>query len=459
MSTTPTLDTVQGNILSGFNKDHELILALTFGDPGQAKTWVSRMSELVATDPEVAAFNGLFKAVNDRRGGERGVVESVWTQLLLTAAGLEQLGIPVDQIAAVSTPLAQGMGTRADLLGDRQESDPANWIDPFGKNSITALLVIAADDDDDLLHEADRLEDLCSDHDIRIVWREHGGTLPPPLTGHEHFGFKDGISQPPADASELPQFLLGQNTAAQNDPWGNPAPALPAWAQNGSLFVFRILSQDVAGFRGFAAAHATEVGLDPETLEAKLVGRWKSGAPLAKAPTADDPSLATENGFDYSDDTDGVNTPRFAHIRKSNPRAQQPPGAADSASRRILRRGIPYGSPLAVQGATDAEAAADRGLLFLCAQASIEQQFEFIQGKWCNDPNFPQGPDQPAGPYPPVPGAAADGQDPIIGQHHGSGADNFKPANHQLMLQQFVKVRGGEYLIAPSTDGLKALAA
>jgi Dyp-type peroxidase family len=253
------------------------------------------------------------------------------------------------------------------------------------------------------------------------------------------------------------QFLLGQ-TPAGTDPWGNATSALPTWANNGSLVVFRILSQDVAAFRSFASQHGADVGVDPETLQARFIGRWKSGAPLAKTPTADDPTRATENDFDYSDDPTGTNTPRFAHIRKTNPRAQVPPGAADSANRRILRRGIPYGTPLAPTGASAEDIAADRGLLFFCVQASIENQFEFQQQKWCNDPNFPEGPSQPVGPYPAVPNVPADGPDPIIGQHHGSGQDNFIATNHQMLLQQFVKLRGGEYLIALSTDGLKALA-
>lgn len=454
MSASATAN-VQGNILNGFNKDHVLVLAVGFGNPAQAKGWVGAMSSLVASDPEVAVFNSLFKSVNDRRGEERGVVESVWTQLLLTAPGLEQLGVAQSETAGVSQALAVGMAARAAILGDQQESDPATWIDPFGKGSIHAAIIIAADDDDDLLREADRLEDLCSSNDVRVLWRQHGGTLPPPLTGHEHFGFKDGVSQP--DPGQTSLYLLGQASSG-NDPWGNPLAAVPSWARNGSLIVFRILSQDVAGFRNFAAQHATELSIDPETLEAKLVGRWKSGAPLATAPTADDPTQATSNAFDYSDDADGSKTPRFAHIRKSNPRAQQPPGQADSATRRILRRGIPYGPPLAPQGALPGEAATERGLLFFCVQASIENQFEFLQQKWCNDPNFPQGPTQPLGPYPPVSNAHSDGPDPIIGQHHGNGQDNFLPSNHQVLLQQFVKLRGGEYFIAPSIDALRALA-
>src|SRR3954464_2202637 len=53
-----------------------------------------------------------------------------------------------------------------------------------------------------------------------------------------------------------------------------------------------------------------------------------------------------------------------------------------SPSRPVIRRGMPYGSPLP-EGAADDRA--DRGLMFVCHQASIGRQFEGIQGLWLAD--------------------------------------------------------------------------
>jgi len=460
---------IQGNILSPFAKDHQLLLAFGFGaDASATRAWLGRMADVTASDDEVARFNDLFKSMNTRRHGERGVLKATWVELLLTAPGLEALGIAQAEVETVSPAFAEGMAARADILGDRQESDPSTWVSPFGRGVIHAMVIIAADDREDLCREADRIEQQALDHGMSLLWRKHGNTLPQPLTGHEHFGFKDGISQPNVagpDAVPLSEFLLGQTTAGQADPWGGSTPTLPAWAQDASLVVFRLLHQDVAGFRAFLEQNSGALGATPQQLAAKLVGRWPSGAPLAKAPDADDPSIAEDpaqnNAFDYSDDPDGHSTPHFAHIRKVFPRKEQPnPPAGDSDERRILRRGIPYGPPLPAEGATQEGITADRGLLFFCVQASLEQQFEFIQQNWCNSPDFPTGPKPPVQEYQASPGEPGDGPDPIIGQHHGQGQDNLKTpqGDHRFMLQQFVTVRGGEYLIALSIDALKTLA-
>lgn len=458
---------LQGNVLAPFNKDHVHLLALGFpADPAAAKTWLTEIADQVASHGEVDVFNSLFRNMNQRRGAERGVLASTWIQLLLTAPGLRKLGVLAAEIQAVDEAFAAGMPARADLLGDRAESDPSTWVPAFANQLVDAMLVTAADEDEDLLREADRLQERAIELGLTVLWSRRGDTLPPPLTGHEHFGFKDGVSQPDLSGPNmvpLSQFLLG-HAAGPTDPWGAPVTALPTWAQDASLIAFRVMYQDVARFRAYLADKAGTIGLSADQLGAKLMGRWPSGAPTAAAPDADDPTLAADatrnNAFDYSDDPNGLKTPRFAHIRKAFPRKGGPnPPAGEADKRRILRRGLPYGPPLPPQGANAHDLADDRGLLFFAAQANLGQQFEFIQSKWCNDPNFPTGPtQQPSTGYVPSPNEPADGPDPIIGQHHGQGADQLKTpqGEHQLMLLQFTKVRAGAYFLSPTIPAIRA---
>ena len=63
------------------------------------------------------------------------------------------------------------------------------------------------------------------------------------------------------------------------------------WMRNGSYMVFRRLEQKVPEFRRFVREQAARLGMDPELLAARMVGRWKSGAPLELAPRRDDPRL------------------------------------------------------------------------------------------------------------------------------------------------------------------------
>ena len=56
-----------------------------------------------------------------------------------------------------------------------------------------------------------------------------------------------------------------------------------------------------------------------------MMGRWRSGAPLALCPLHDDPALGADplrnNNFLFrEDDPDGFKTPFGSHIRRTNPR-------------------------------------------------------------------------------------------------------------------------------------------
>ncbi|MER9001370.1 Dyp-type peroxidase [Mesorhizobium australicum] len=309
------------------------------------------------------------------------------------------------------------------------------------------------------------------------------GSFPP---GREHFGFKDGVSQPavrgrlspgigdylaPRDGSSPAgttiefaspgrplicpgEFVLGyprQSVASGRNaaaPWplGNQAndvvvgvpPIGPLWARNGSFLVYRRLNQDVPAFNRFLSRTARELssrpeysGLTPEHFGAMVVGRWRSGAPLLRASAKDDERLArtlgANNDFDFLSagtaadgfppaigDPSGELCPAASHIRKVNPRAlaTDQGGEVNSLIRRILRRGIPFGDPLPIASEVD-PADGDRGLLFLGYQASIRDQFEFLQSFWANDEGKPT---------PQLTGKS--GEDLIIGQ----GTSPARPA-------------------------------
>src|SRR4030095_16678198 len=140
-------------------------------------------------------------------------------------------------------------------------------------------------------------------------------------------------------------------------------------------------------------------------LAAKMIGRWPGGAPLTLSPEADDSELARANNFHYRQlDEGGLRCPFGAHIRRTNPRDQlRPAGPTESwhmtGRHRILRRGRRYGPPLFDLSILERPNTAPvrqlfeqlrddgkkRGLHFLCINASIKSQFEFIQQAWMNN--------------------------------------------------------------------------
>jgi Dyp-type peroxidase family len=228
------------------------------------------------------------------------------------------------------------------------------------------------------------------------------------------------------------------------------ATGLADLGRNGSYLVVRQLRQDVDSFRSFTeeATRGPDGRSDEqarELLAAKMVGRWRSGASLALAPERDDPALAEENDFGYQHtDPRGLACPLGSHVRRVNPRdALDPrPGTEESLAinrrHRLVRRGRSYG---------ESDSGDEQGLYFMCLNANLARQYEFVQHTWANNPTFNGLRDEP---------------DPLIGPRPGKGTFFTTPARpvrrRYADLPQFVHVRGGAYFFLPGIRALRYLA-
>jgi deferrochelatase/peroxidase EfeB len=188
------------------------------------------------------------------------------------------------------------------------------------------------------------------------------------------------------------------------------------------------------------------------------MGRWPSGAPLVMAPEGEDPALSDENDFAYHAlDPHGYRCPKGSHVRRAHPRdsLDPEPGSHDSIQigkrHRILRRGRQYGtwvSPL-VPGARSqgTEKDEDRGLYFICLNANLARQFEFVQHTWINNPKFD-------GLY--------DDSDPVVAGRSTAGRTFTMPTppvrKRVTGLPSFVTVRGGAYFFLPGIRAVRYLA-
>jgi len=489
--TPEDLRDIQGDIV-GFNKDHQRLMFITFPDQPSGRRFCAGMVGEVNHAAEVKAANERF---SERRKSseDRLTEENSWVNLGISSGGLTQ--VAADGIQAFPLAFQQGMRPRAALIGDVDTSDPSTWVGPFanGQPPVHAMIILAADSPALLDDRTAAVRAVIQQAGVSGLGIQDGNTRPADQAGHEHFGFKDGISQPSIagvtrsskGGGEIAagEFLIGyenedgeisgQGVAQAPQPtqpgdagYPNavtpPVVSLPDWARNGSFLVFRRLRQDVGGFRSFLGQAAPQIGLSAEQLGARLVGRWPSGAPLEHVvgePTTTD-ALATDpsavnsailedehiNKFGYAQDPDGHLTSRAAHIRKTNPRDEQPPGGEEADRHRILRRGIVYGPEFVETeppyGGGVVPDTQDRGLLFMCFQASIERGFEFIQGQWANKPDFPQ---------------AGDGRDPIISQDVAAPQLALPPNNPHVTTARWVTTTGGEYFFAPSISALRHL--
>jgi len=326
------------------------------------------------------------------------------------------------------------------------------------------------------------------------------------LDGVEPFGFADGLSQPAidwdqetdpdtrrleySDLAALGEFLLGYSNeygkftdrpvvsadaASAELPDAADDPGKKDVGRNGTYLVFRQLDQDVRGFWRFLHDATGGEPAAMDRLSAAFVGRTRTGEPLVTAAPGAGDGL---NRFTFDDDPRGVVCPVGAHIRRSNPRNTDYPGrptglakllAALGAStkgfrddlvspvrfHRVLRRGREYGPGLSPADALQPAPRDDteRGLHFVCLNANIGRQFEFVQNAWLMNTAFAdlRGETDPlVGLREPVPGCPASG-DFTIPRAGG-------PAQRVSGLSQFVTLRGGEYFFLPGLSALRYLA-
>ncbi|MEU4805993.1 Dyp-type peroxidase [Actinosynnema sp. NPDC023587] len=444
---------IQGNVLAAFNKDHQQFRFVRFTDAKLGRTWLAAMLGHISVTADVEDFNEAFSLGRALFGADPKTLQATWTNLSLTPAGLLKLAInptAVEEDLRDRDPeLWQGAEARADVTGD----DPEEWR--FGREGqrIHAVITLASDTGE-RLRAVDTLLDLLDDLlGVVRVHQEHGATLPGARRGHEHFGYKDGISQPGVrdfheEDRHRPGHRLGHAGAllvnagefvfGYDTERGDESRKTASWLRDGSIQVIRRLTQDVAGWNRAVGRHAADTGTTPAELGALLIGRHQDGRPLA-GPRDDALGLGPDrNDFDYARDPRGALTPCPAHIRKTNPRSFT---FRDARQRRILRRGIPFGPP------HEENPRAERGLVFVAHCTSIREQFEFQQRVWAGNPDFAGGED-----------GSPTGTDPVIG---GAGEARVETSDvcATLTFQRFVRTTGALYALVPSISTLRLLAA
>jgi hypothetical protein len=259
--------------------------------------------------------------------------------------------------------------------------------------------------------------------------------------------------------------LLGYKTNFEGIFFRVPSPT--ALGFNGSFNAFRVLAQDVAGFEAYLDQAADELLRHPhaedvlatgreasigtgltrkaalrEIVAANLCGRWRNGVPLALSPNTDNPSPAVDpTDFDFIGDS---RCPYGSHIRRSNPRGGQIVQRVANHSRRLVRRGMPYG-PAYDPANPDTE---ERGLLGNFIGANLGAQFEAVSCDWLNlglqDPRI------------------TGSNDPMVGANDPATSwfDLPLKSGATIRLQglpRFVATRGGAYTFLPSLSAIRFL--
>ena len=464
---------VQGNILRGYRRSEVRHLLLAVQEPGAARAWLGAITSGDATQaPQITS-------------------EAPWVlpkpdfcfNVGLTAQGLHALGVPAAVVATFPDEFVAGMASRALKLGDVGDSAPSRWAAPFDDpDQLHLVATIHADDEAHLDAVQARAMAAGGGRAWHLLDQRNGANFDGDLV---HFGYRDSISQPRFvgvhDPDAMPDrqplaplgtVLLGFDTAFEGLSWTVPQPEV--LGVGGCFSAFRVLAQDVAGFEAYLNRAASQLLADEagdellapdaaclarsgltrhaamrEVLAAKLCGRWRNGVPLALSPDTPDGMDTRDRvplgNFDYADDNSGARCPFGAHTRRCNPRGSTIVQRMANHTRRLVRRGMPYGAAWPSTPPDNSE----RGLLghFLCANLSA--QFEAIQYDWLNlglqDPRI------------------TGSNDPLLGANDpmDSWFDLPLPSGRVMRLHglpRFVTTRGGAYLFLPSLPALRHLA-
>ncbi|MEM1105868.1 MAG: Dyp-type peroxidase [Pseudomonadota bacterium] len=266
--------------------------------------------------------------------------------------------------------------------------------------------------------------------------------VPRMVSNRDHFGFRDGISEPVVkdkiDPDNPPNDVLPgdivygyHSTRGDLSLVGDDTDSL---AFNGSFMVVRKIYQDVEAF------NALLDGAPAETASL-IVGRTADGVPLV------DPSNEGDT-FDYKADPAGEKCPLSAHIRLANPRSV----VHGRREPKLMRRGMSYGRRYSP--ATREE---DRGIVFIAYCSSLAEQYEVVQ-RWLNAGNATR--------------VASSQNDPLTGvfprvekqvyryvESVQDGAGGTAQAVRRLVLDApLTRLNWGEYFFVPSKRALHRLA-
>jgi Dyp-type peroxidase family len=378
-----------------------------------------------------------------------------WIAVAISYAGLVALGLPEDSLRSFPEAFRVGMAARAGELLDDGENDPKHWDPPFGSGQVHIGVSVFSDSEETwrrtMRLARQQYEGLPG---ITVLEAQDFGAQPGDLNP---LGYRDSIGQPAIEGSGV-EPLPGQGPSIQAGEFilGYPGEAgvpLPmpqpeVLGRNGTYAGLRKYQSRVATFNRFLRAHG-DTDEDRELLAAKLVGRWRSGAPLTLAPEHDDPALGADprrnNDFGYAGDPEGRQVPFGSHMRRMNPRDTELAILTDVNVHRIIRRSTTFGAPYDPDALSEQDDATPRGLYFIFLSAKAMATMEFLQQEWVNNGNFM---------------GLGDERDPNVGRQEDGATFTIPrdPVRRRIHgIETFNVLRGGEYFFVPSLSALRWL--
>ncbi len=412
---------------------------LTFDTPAGGRAWLSELLDKTQSAADATATMD----ESDR-----------WVTLAFTWTGLRALGVPEESLQTFPEEFREGMAARADILGDTGANAPEHWVGGLAGDDLHAIAILFSRTDEQCRRSIEEHDKLLARTDgVRSLSFLDLNASPPFNYAHDHFGFRDRLSQPVMKGSgeeptpgsgaalEPGEFILGYPD--ENGPVAN----LPA---AGGVVTQRQLHGVPAAAgarRGVPRLSARECGDARRRRSCSRRSSWAAGAAVRRwcwHRSKDDPELGADpmrnNDFNYKEmDPFGYACPLGSHARRLNPRDT----AHYMNRRRMIRRGATYG-PALPDGAPDD--GVDRGIAAFIICADLVRQFEFAQNVWINDKTFHE---------------LGNEHDPICGTQDGT-LDFTVPKRPIRKVHKgipaFTTLTGGAYFFLPGINAMRYLA-
>ncbi len=153
------------------------------------------------------------------------------------------------------------MASRAAVNGDTGESAPEHWIGGLASDALHAIVILFARDAAERDRSAENHARYLADcGGVKVLSSLDLEAIPPYEYAHEHFGYRDRLSQPEIEGSGVTptpgsggplkpgEFFLGYEDEMGIVP---PLPQPELLSRNGSFVAYRRLEEHVGAFRNF----------------------------------------------------------------------------------------------------------------------------------------------------------------------------------------------------------------
>jgi deferrochelatase/peroxidase EfeB len=339
----PLLSNLQGNILKSHGRDYSQHLFFRVRDPVLARAWISHFAESRVTSALEQYQQTSRHKQQDQPGAE------LFCNLMISYAGY--LALEIKGIAPKDPVFREGMKAQEhvtvalleviaslnlDISVDKSNplgDPPVNtWEHLFGLHELHVFILLAHAYEDSVTEGSLFVRTDAEKNGLEFIGQETGNvirnTKDQPI---EHFGHPIGVSQPLFLKSDFDQWIKNNNihTPEQIAKYGNPFASLrvvldedpcpsssaPAY---GTYMVYRKLQQNLPAYEKKLSELAAKLGITPDEADTLVVGRSKTGRPLARLHSFPVDEQVVQDNFDFHDSPDiGLPVcPFHAHIRK-----------------------------------------------------------------------------------------------------------------------------------------------